>query len=56
MKPIYRIEYRNRLFNMWIPFNQLDYKTLESAKKEVEDYKENIKDLKIRIIKVEVCK
>jgi hypothetical protein len=50
----YQIEYFNKLWNDWIAFDQLFYKTEEAARKVADDYKENKTGIKLRIIQTTI--
>ncbi len=50
----YQIEYFNKLWNDWIAFDQLFYNTQEQAQKRIDEYKESVPDIKIRIIQTTV--
>lgn len=50
----YQIEYFNKLWNDWIAFDQLFYKTEEQAQSRIDEYKESVPDIKIRIIQTTI--
>lgn len=50
----YQIEYWNQLFQLWIPYDSVEYSSLQAAKKEIESYKEHKLGVKFRIIKTEI--
>lgn len=56
MKSYYQIQYRNRLFEMWIPHNFKKYSSLQAAQKEISSYKDHKLGVKFRIQKVEIIK
>jgi hypothetical protein len=50
----YQIEYYNKLWNDWIAFDQLFYKTEEQARKRIDEYKESVPDFQTRIIQTTI--
>ena len=52
--PHYQIEYFNKLWNDWIAFDQLFYKTQEQAQKRIDEYKESVPKIKTRIIQTTI--
>ena len=50
----YQIEYYNKLWNDWLAFDQLFYKTEEQARKRIDEYKESVPDIKTRIIQTTI--
>jgi len=56
MKSYYQIQYRNCLFEMWIPHNFNKYSSLQAAQKEISSYKEHKLGVKFRIQKIEIIK
>jgi hypothetical protein len=50
----YQIEYFNKLWNDWIAFDQLFYKTEEQARKRIDEYKESVPDFQTRIIQTTI--
>lgn len=56
MNKYYQIQYSNKLFNTWINYDLVKYKTLQSAQNEVLSYKKHKLGIKLRIIKIEVVK
>jgi hypothetical protein len=52
--PYYRIEYWNKLWNNWLDFDNEFYKNESSARKVVEDYKQSVPDIKIRITQTNI--
>lgn len=49
----YKIEYWNQLFQIWIPYDSVEYSSLQAAKKEIESYQEHKLGVKFRILKIE---
>ena len=50
----FRIEYYNDLWKDWLDFDQQFYKTEEQARKRIDEYKESVPDLQIRIIQTTI--
>jgi hypothetical protein len=50
----YQIEYYNNLWKDWIAFDQLFYKTEEQAQKRIDEYKESVPEIKIRIVQTTI--
>jgi hypothetical protein len=50
----YQIEYYNKLWNDWLAFDQLFYKTEEAAQKRIDEYKESIPEIQTRIIQINI--
>jgi hypothetical protein len=50
----YQIEYYNKLWKDWLAFDQLFYQTEEQAQKIIDAYKENIPEIKTRIIQTNI--
>jgi hypothetical protein len=50
----YQIQYFNKMWNDWLMFDQLFYKSEVSAQKRIDEYKESIPDIKTRIIQTTV--
>jgi hypothetical protein len=50
----YQIEYFNKLWNDWIAFDQLFYKTEEQARKRIDEYKQSVPDFQTRIIQTTI--
>jgi ABC-type Fe3+-hydroxamate transport system substrate-binding protein len=50
----YQIEYYNKLWRDWLAFDQLFYQTEEQAQKIIDAYKQNIPEIKTRIIQTNI--
>jgi len=50
----YQIEYYNKLWKDWLAFDQLFYQTEQQAQAVIDSYKENIPDIKTRIIQTNI--
>jgi hypothetical protein len=50
----YQIEYYNKLWKDWLAFDQLFYQTEQQAQTVIDSYKENIPDIKTRIIQTNI--
>jgi len=50
----YQIEYYNKLWRDWLAFDQLFYQTEQQAQAVIDSYKENIPDIKTRIIQTNI--
>jgi hypothetical protein len=50
----YQIEYYNKLWKDWLAFDQLFYQTEQQAQAVIDKYKENIPDIKARIIQTNI--
>jgi hypothetical protein len=50
----YQIEYYNKLWRDWIAFDQLFYKTEKEAQKIIDTYKQNVPEIKTRIIQTTI--
>jgi allophanate hydrolase subunit 1 len=54
MKTFYIIENFNKLANLWVQYDFIQYKTLQMAKNEVERFKENKTKDKLRVVEVKI--
>ena len=54
MKTFYIIENFNNLANLWVQYNFIQYKTLQTAKNEVKRFKANETKDKLRVIKTQI--
>ncbi|MEY4370944.1 MAG: hypothetical protein RIQ48_660 [Pseudomonadota bacterium] len=54
MKTYYIIENFNKLANLWVQYDFIQYKTLQMAKNEVERFKENKTKDKLRVVKIQI--
>lgn len=50
----YQIEYYNKLWRDWIAFDQLFYKTEADAQKRIDEYKDSVPAIEMRIIRTEI--
>ena len=50
----YQIQYFNKMWNDWLMFDQLFYKSEVSAQKRIDEYKESVPDIKIRIVQTTI--
>jgi hypothetical protein len=50
----YQIEYYNKLWKDWLAFDQLFYKTEEQAQKRIDEYKESVPSIQIRIVQITI--
>ena len=50
----YQIEYYNKLWKDWIAFDQVFYKTQEQAQARIDDYKESVPEMEMRIIQTTI--
>jgi len=50
----YQIEYYNKLWRDWLAFDQLFYQNEQQAQAVIDSYKENIPDIKTRIIQTNI--
>jgi hypothetical protein len=50
----YQIEYYNKLWRDWLAFDQEFYQTEEQAQKNIDAYKQNIPQIKTRIIQTNI--
>jgi hypothetical protein len=54
LKNYYIIENFNKLANLWVRYDFIQYKTLQMAKNEVERFKANETKDKLRVIKTQI--
>lgn len=52
----FKIEYFNKLFNLWIPYDIKKYSSLQAAQNEITSYKNHKLGVKLRIVKTEIIK
>jgi hypothetical protein len=50
----YQIEYYNKLWRDWLAFDQLFYQTEEQAQKRIDEYKQSVPEIEIRIIQTTI--
>ncbi len=50
----YQIEYHNKLWRDWLAFDQVFYQTEQQAQAVIDSYKENIPDIKTRVIQTNI--
>jgi ABC-type Fe2+-enterobactin transport system substrate-binding protein len=50
----FQIEYYNKLWKDWLAFDQQFYKTEKDAQKRIDEYKENVSEIKTRIIQTTI--
>jgi hypothetical protein len=56
MKAFYKIQYWNKLFNLWVSHNYKKYKTLQEAQEVVSSFKEHRLGIKFRILEIKIIK